>query len=47
MKQNHLDQKDTLAIKSDRIKVSFKRLPDNAGIKKMVKYWVIAEGVEV
>lgn len=35
------------AIKSDSIRGSFKRLGDNAGIEKMVKYMVIATNLRL
>ena len=43
----HKAESSALAIKSDSITGSFKRLPDNADIEKMVKYMVIATNLRV
>lgn len=43
----HKAESSALAIKSDSITGSFRRLLDNAGIEKMVKYVVIATNLRV
>lgn len=43
----HKAESSALAIKSDSIKGSFKRLVDNMGTEKMLQYMVIATNLRV